>query len=109
MNELAKLTGYCDDYFRIVFKKKTGMSPKEFILETRLEAAKKMLADKSISLSDIASKCGFEYYSRFSLFFKSKTGATPTEYRKIYLAENHQDPIADQQDSASLQPRKNTK
>ncbi len=80
--DLAKSTGYCDDYFRIVFKKKTGMSPKEFILHTRLEAAKKMLADKSISLNDISAKCGFEYYSRFSLFFKTKTSMTPSEYRK---------------------------
>lgn len=82
MTELAKLTGYCDDYFRIVFKKKTGMAPKELILETRLKAAKKMLADKNISLTDISAKCGFEYYSRFSLFFKDKTGMTPSEYRK---------------------------
>lgn len=87
MNELAKLTGYCDDYFRIVFKKKTGMAPKEFILETRLEAAKKMLSDKNISLTDISAKCGFEYYSRFSLFFKGKTGTTPSEYRKQLLCE----------------------
>lgn len=86
--DLAKSTGYCDDYFRIVFKKKTGMSPKEYILETRLDAAKKMLADKSISLTDISAKCGFEYYSRFSLFFKAKTSLTPSEYRKKLFSES---------------------
>ena len=85
--ELARSTGYCDDYFRIIFKKKTGMSPKEFILETRLDAAKKMLADKNYSLTDISAKCGFEYYSLFSLFFKNKTAMTPSEFREKALRE----------------------
>lgn len=86
--DLAKSTGYCDDYFRIVFKQKTGMAPKEFILNTRLEAAKKMLANKEISLNDIAAKCGFEYYSRFSIFFKDKTSMTPSQYRKLIFERN---------------------
>ena len=63
------------------------MSPKEFILETRLDAAKKMLADKNYSLTDISAKCGFEYYSRFSLFFKNKTAMTPSEFREKALRE----------------------
>ena len=81
LDELARSTGYCEDHFRIVFRKKTGLSPKEFILETRLNAAKKLLADPALSLSDIAFKCGYEYYSQFSLFFKRRTSLTPSEYR----------------------------
>ena len=86
LTELARSTGYCDDHFRIVFKKKTGLSPKEYILETRLNAAKKMLADSRLSLSDISFKCGYEYYSQFSLFFKKRTSLTPSEYRTKLLS-----------------------
>ena len=86
LTELARSTGYCDDHFRIVFKKRTGLSPKEYILQTRLNAAKKMLADSRISLSDISSKCGYEYYSQFSLFFKKRTSLTPSEYRAKFLS-----------------------
>ena len=86
LTELARSTGYCDDHFRIVFKKKTGLSPKEYILEARLNAAKKMLTDSRLSLSDISFKCGYEYYSQFSLFFKNRTSLTPSEYRTKLLS-----------------------
>ena len=87
LHQLAKSAGYCDDQFRVLFRKKTGSSPKNFILDLRLNAAKKMLADTENELSDIAVKCGYEYYSQFSLFFKKKTGQTPSEYREKILAQ----------------------
>ena len=89
MSELARSTGYCDDHFRIVFKKKTGLSPKEFILETRLNAAKKLLADPAVNLTDISAQCGYEYYSQFSLFFKKKTGMSPSEFRDAVLSNQN--------------------
>ena len=89
MSELARSTGYCDDHFRIVFKKKTGLSPKEFILETRLNAAKKLLADPAVNLTDISTQCGYEYYSQFSLFFKKKTGMSPSEFRDTVLTNQN--------------------
>ncbi|MBO5045236.1 MAG: helix-turn-helix domain-containing protein [Clostridia bacterium] len=88
LSDLAHSTGYCDDHFRILFKKKTGMAPKEYILHVRLCAAQKMLEENELSLTDIATKCGFEYYSRFSLFFKTKTGLAPSEYRARFLQKN---------------------
>lgn len=83
--QLAKSAGYCEDHFRKIFKEKTGMSPKTYILETRLNAAKKLLADPACDLTSIAGKCGYEYYSQFSLFFKKQTGLSPSEYRKEIL------------------------
>lgn len=78
----SKNSGYCVDHFRTLFKEKTGLSPKEFVLNERLKNAKHFLEDQSLSLERIAEKCGFQYYSQFSLFFKKKTGLSPSEYRK---------------------------
>lgn len=81
LDELAQSTGYCKDHFRILFKKQTGKTPKTFILEKRLSYAKKLLANGEISLTEVSSSCGFEYYSCFCGFFKKKTGMTPLKYR----------------------------
>lgn len=85
LSQISRSAGYCDDWFRALFKKKTGMAPKAYILNVRLAAAKKMLADPSIELTSIAERCGYEYYSQFSLFFKKKTCLSPLEYRQRML------------------------
>lgn len=86
LSQISRSAGYCDDQFRALFKKKTGMATKAYILNVRLAAAKKMLADPSIELTSIAERCGYEYYSQFSLFFKKKTSLSPLEYRQRVLA-----------------------
>ncbi|MEG1380078.1 MAG: helix-turn-helix domain-containing protein, partial [Bacteroidales bacterium] len=45
--------------------------------------AKELLINSSLSISEIAYKLGFENISQFSTFFKSKEGATPSDFRKI--------------------------
>ena len=79
---LSKNSGYCVDHFRALFKAKTGLSPKEFVLNERLKNAEILLSDPTIPLERVAEKCGFQYYSQFSLFFKKKTGFSPSEYRR---------------------------
>lgn len=92
INQLAKTTGYCPDHFRSLFEKKTGLSPKQFILAERLSHAKKFLSDPALDLTRIAEKCGYEYYSQFSLFFKKQTGLSPSEYRKKFFGEGGKTP-----------------
>ncbi|MDR1094220.1 MAG: helix-turn-helix domain-containing protein [Clostridiales bacterium] len=82
LDELASSLGYCEDHFRILFKRHTGRAPKEYIQEKRLQRAKELLADPSLSLEEISLNCGFEYYSQFSSFFKKAAGANPLKYRK---------------------------
>lgn len=82
-NSLAQSVGYSLDHFRILFKKETGMSPKHYILEKRLELAKKLITASNLTLTDIGTNCGFEYYSQFSLFFKQRTGVSPIHYKNI--------------------------
>ncbi len=84
MKMLAQQSCYSVDHFRRVFKKQTGFNPKEYILRLRLEHAKTLLATTSDDLKDIATNCGFEYYSQFCLFFKDKVKMSPSAYREKY-------------------------
>ena len=64
------------------FKKAYGITPYAYLLEKKLELAKKLLQDTNLSVKEIADKLCFadEYY--FSNVFKKKTGVTPSVYRK---------------------------
>ena len=58
-----------------------GMTPYQLVQEIRVEAAKGLLLDKKRSLSSIAIEVGFSDHAHFSKTFKSKTGASPSEFR----------------------------
>jgi len=55
----------------------------QFVNQYRVEAVKKMLADKTnrYSIEAIGYDCGFSSKSSFYTFFKASTGSTPNEYK----------------------------
>lgn len=80
---LAKKMGYSYDRFRHVFKEKTGMAPGDYIIERRIDMAKKLMEnDVNASLTYIAYECGFSSSSHFTNAFKAKNGLAPFEYKK---------------------------
>ena len=64
------------------FRSKTGRTPLDFVLTTRLERAKSLLAYSDLSVVDIATRCGFESSSYFCRRFKNAFGITPLSYRE---------------------------
>ena len=64
-----------------MFREKTGMRPFDYILECRISAAKKKLADTDLPCSEIAELTGFGSFSSFSGAFRKKEGMTPSQYR----------------------------
>lgn len=60
----------------------TGFSTSSYILKVKLNKAKKMLHDTSISLGEVADVCGFYDLSYFSRVFKKEFGITPSQYQK---------------------------
>ncbi|MFD2256265.1 substrate-binding domain-containing protein [Luteolibacter algae] len=51
------------------------------ILETRLSAAKSLLAKSPLRISEISEQCGFRHFRYFCEVFKRQTGMTPRSYR----------------------------
>lgn len=79
LSERAKIS---EVYFRRLFKENFGITPKQFILNIRIEEAKRLLGEGISSISSISSACGFSSVYHFSRAFKSATGLTPTEYER---------------------------
>ncbi|MFT3793435.1 helix-turn-helix domain-containing protein [Flavobacterium sp.] len=63
-----------------------GKTATEVIAERVVLEIKRMLADRQLSVNEIADALGFEDYSYFSRFFKKQTGTSPTDFRKKKLS-----------------------
>ncbi len=64
-----------------IFRKKTSLGVATFIRNKRLQKAKELLPVNELSISEIASKCGFDDYNYFSRVFKQKFGQSARSYR----------------------------
>ena len=64
------------------FKRMMQTSPIKYLRRLRIQRSAELLADKSLKISDIALKCGFQDMSYFSNVFKKLCGKTPGEYRE---------------------------
>ncbi len=80
--EIAHRCGMGYSRFRDLFKQYVGFSPNQYQIELRLQAGKQLLINTDLSCTEIAYECGFDYVSHFNLLFKTKTGITPSQYRR---------------------------
>lgn len=68
-------------YLTRIFKEKTGLTIKEYIIKERLKAACQYLLD-GFSVEQTAILSGYTDAFNFSKIFKSRYGASPTQWRK---------------------------
>ncbi|MDR0862182.1 MAG: helix-turn-helix domain-containing protein [Oscillospiraceae bacterium] len=78
---LAREVYLSKSYLSSIFKQETGMSLTEYITKVRVEKSKRLLTEENISLSAIASQCGFKDQSYFTKVFKKETGKSPKKFR----------------------------
>ncbi|MBP3376019.1 MAG: AraC family transcriptional regulator [Clostridia bacterium] len=81
LNDISQATFYSAAYCENEFKKTTGKSIINYLIDVRVNAAKKLLAESSMSCSRIAAAVGFEDANYFSRIFKKRTGYSPLKYR----------------------------
>lgn len=78
---LARECKISEVYFRKLFTKYFGNSPKQYIIDMRIQRAKQLLSEGILSIAAISEKCGFTNPYHFSRIFKQHTGKTPSEYK----------------------------
>jgi AraC family transcriptional regulator len=79
--DLAEVADLSQCYFASLFKQSMGIAPWQYVVQQRVERAKKLLKQGNNSLSEIAFQCGFNTQSHFTQQFRKMTGVTPKTYR----------------------------
>ena len=82
LRALAESQNISPGYLATVFKKDTGKTVTEYILEERMHLAARLLTTTSLQVQTVALYCGIMDVQYFSKLFKKHTGKTPKEYRK---------------------------
>jgi AraC-like DNA-binding protein len=72
-------------WFRKYFKKNTGYSPYDYLLNIRINHAKFLLKNSGLSVKEVSKAAGFESQQQFSRTFRNKTGQTPGGFRSASL------------------------
>ena len=80
--QLADACQVSEVYLRKLFSKYFQISPKQYIIDLRLQKAKQLLREGVLSVADISESCGFSNPYHFCRIFKEHTGVTPSNYRK---------------------------
>lgn len=81
VDKLAKVCGVSEVYLRKLFTKKYGVSPKEYIINKRINYSKTLLESKQFLVSEVATMCGFEEPCHFSRTFTKIVGYPPSEIK----------------------------
>lgn len=80
--ELARKCNISEIYFRRLFTEIYKTTPKQYLIEIRINKAKQLLTDGALKVGAVAEQCGFTNQYHFCRIFKEKTGLTPTEFAK---------------------------
>lgn len=83
-NECRDLHLSCG-HFRAAYKNMFGVSFHQDVIQSRISLAKYLLMTTSLSLPNIAIKCGYEDDKYFLRQFRQQTGISPNAYRKEEL------------------------
>lgn len=79
--EIAGVVNISPTYFANLFKRATGISPHQYVIQQRVERAKVMLMKTDLTIADIAVQVGFSSQSHLTQHFKSLIGVTPKQIR----------------------------
>ena len=82
IDEICTRTAYGRAYLLRVFKAKTGKTIMEYYTNLKIERAKQLLRETTLSVKEISEKLAFSEPNYFTKTFKRVTGVTPTKYKR---------------------------
>lgn len=82
LSDLAARAALSPYHFARAFKTSMRVTPRAYVEQRRIERARHLLRDSTLSIADVAVESGLGTQSRLTSTFKRRTGVTPGEYRR---------------------------
>ena len=82
LETMAKQVGVSRSYFASQFKQGMGVAPHQYVIQQRIEKAKRLLKERMLTITEIALECGFASQSHLNKAFRKYVGTTPKDYRE---------------------------
>ncbi|MFT3669655.1 MAG: AraC family transcriptional regulator [Pseudoxanthomonas sp.] len=82
VGDLASIAKISAHHFILLFRRTYGTTPGQYLIRLRIERAKRLLEETSLSIASIAAEVGFSSHSHLSDQFARRTGLSPSEYRR---------------------------
>lgn len=84
VSQVANHFNYNEKYLSHLFRQKSGITLKQYMLEQKMELAKFLLTDTNQNINEIAAQLGYKDSHNFMKSFKKIVGLTPTKFRNAY-------------------------
>lgn len=84
--ELAEVADLSQFHFARAFRKSTGQTPQQYLMQQRIERAKQLLSKNDLPIVEISLRTGFKNQSHFTTLFRKFTNHTPKLWREMKLA-----------------------
>ncbi|MHB8078516.1 MAG: helix-turn-helix transcriptional regulator [Candidatus Krumholzibacteriia bacterium] len=81
-DRMAEAVHLSPGYFSNLFRSEVKMSFSDYLIQVRIENAKRLLRRFDLSVEAISKECGFHSLAHFSRTFKDRCGVAPLKYRK---------------------------
>ncbi|MBD2847798.1 AraC family transcriptional regulator [Paenibacillus sp. IB182496] len=83
LEAIADLMNFNANYLSRVFKKEVGMSFSDYMANTKLEMAKRLLTESELKVQEVAEKLHYQSTAAFIRYFRKMEGMTPSRYREM--------------------------
>ena len=83
--EIAAVADLSQFHFARAFRKSTGMTPQQFLMQQRIERAKELLAKEDLPIVEVSLRTGFKNQSHFTSLFRKFTRLTPRMWREGFV------------------------
>lgn len=82
--EISAVADLSQFHFARAFRKSTGLTPQQFLMQQRIERAKELLAKKDLPIVEVSLRTGFKNQSHFTSLFRKFTSLTPKVWRESF-------------------------
>lgn len=84
MLDLAERSGVSKNFCYKIFTSITGLSPFDYIIQSRMNTAKRLLTSTNMKISDISIMCGIKNITYFHKLLNKHVNMTPANFRKRF-------------------------